>query len=954
MFEVTLSQIFVAAMVVSQVLTDPANIKTHFDPQTEQEQAVAVLRKGCPAIIQQLGAEMGMELTVEQSGISELLNLFISSGQELPIPGLKAATLDVAFRKFCKGENVNDPAINMSAIINEYNNSLDRLPDVSKIKGYKLPQSTVVLDVFGNRFTEVYKDRNRRIWIPLNEIPPHVVMAFISAEDTRFRSHKGVDIRGIVRAYMNNKSKSEAEARRRPEGGSTITQQVIKNLLVGGVLANGSARADDELTEGTRGGASLGPGDEITAARKIREMVLAAQLENVLGKEGVLELYLNYVFLGRSSWGVEMAALSYFGKSIRQVDKLEAAILAGLTKGPNYFNPEVFPDRFRGRTAYVLSQMLKLSNNGEQKFLTRPEHDDARKKIDAFDPHKTDSPVKLVDFEGPRSKGSFYFISDIINDSAIGLGDKQLTDSPYVVKTTIHPKLQPIAESAVQESLAEYEISTGRVKWSGPEKNIQSEIEKFAEENPDQNAANAWHKVLQQTKAPLYDVHWPLAVVVQTGKNGVKVGLKDGRHVTLTSWSGSVAKSLKMYDVVHVKVTGNTAALRFRPKVQGAAIIIENRSGRVLALAGGFSYALDHYNRATSMIRQPGSTVKPLTYLAALQAGMRPTTLIPDEALSFPSLVRNQPEWHVGPGSGRMLSLRQGLERSNNQVTARLLYQIGRGNPAAGLDTIQDLCMETKLCNSRPFRGFPFVLGAHDIRLIDLASFYSTIANDGVRARPYYVESIALQGQEVFNAAHTFRDGLTQIASVSAANFREVKSMLQGVLARGTATKISRLAPYIGGKTGTTNRGKDVWFVGFTNDITIATWVGYDKARALGNGCANDANDRCSDPATGGKIALPIFEKIISKISDERAYKDAPLVALNAPHPELAVAGLEPREENDEQRGFGNWWPEPQQPRYEQRRPYWAPPEDYDDYRRQRYQQQQRRGQPWWSPFGSY
>jgi membrane carboxypeptidase/penicillin-binding protein len=369
-------------------------------------------------------------------------------------------------------------------------------------------------------------------------------------------------------------------------------------------------------------------------------------------------------------------------------------------------------------------------------------------------------------------------------------------------------------------------------------------------------------------RLPLYDVHWTPAVVVeiQAGKKGAasQVGLSDGRIVSLALDSRTQRK-LKIHDVVLVHLSGGKgkagarAQLRIRPEVQGAVAVLENKTGRILAMAGGFSYPLSQLNRTTQAARQPGSTIKPLTYLAALGKGLQPDTLVSDDEITLRPLGARarggrEPEYwspkNYGGGGGGILTLRAALENSRNRATVHLLDGGIELKPEASLNRICDLAVEAQIYRECQ-RVYPLVLGAQPVRPIDLAAFYAAIANEGTRPAPYAVESIERDGQNIFR--HQAR--LVAIKSVDPAAFYQLKTLLQGVVARGTARAIARLSPYVAGKTGTSEDENDVWFVGFTNDVTVAVWIGYDNAggrrRTLGSG------------STGGGVAVPLFDPII-------------------------------------------------------------------------------------------
>ena len=319
--ETLLVKIFATALALSQVTTAPEAITTRFDREADQPRVTALLRAGC--------THMRKAFDIEDINLDELIATAMDDpqamGESKAFRGINFADLLTAYREFCKNEQVPTPAVDLTEVIDFYNKALTDLPDHSKLKGLKLPGASVVLDRRGERFAEVFEENQRRVWVVLADIPEQVQKAFVAAEDKRFYEHKGIDERGLIRAFIGNLAQSG-----RPQGGSTITQQVVKNLLVG---------------------------EELTYERKIREMVVASRVEHALSKAEILELYLNSVYLGRGSWGIELAARSYFGKTAKDLSLEEGALLAGLTKGPNYFSPDRHPGRAQERLAYVLSRL---------------------------------------------------------------------------------------------------------------------------------------------------------------------------------------------------------------------------------------------------------------------------------------------------------------------------------------------------------------------------------------------------------------------------------------------------------------------------------------------------------------------------------------------------------------------------------------------------------------------
>ena len=862
--DLILVKIFATALALSEVMTQPQDVKTRFDPAADQEKVVQILRAGC--------AHMRKAFDIESINVDDLITTALND-QKAVGAGMKAfhginfADLNVAYHRFCKNENVGTSVVDLGQVIEFFNDAAADLPDHMRLKGRKLPSMSTILDGKGASFADVFEPGNRRIWVSLDDIPDSVQKAFVAAEDRRFYQHHGVDERGIIRAFMGNLGESG-----RPQGGSTITQQVVKNLLVG---------------------------EDVTYERKIREIIVASRVESTLSKAEILELYLNSAYLGRSSWGVQMAARSYFGKSAKALTLGEGAMLAGLLKGPNFFNPDRRPERARERLGYVLGRMQEdgvISPEQKSEALAAPP------KIVALDRQRRDSGFHFVDFLGREAKAD---------------GIESLTAQPYTVHSTINATLQRDTEAALQEGLAHYEIEAGRVQFHGPEANIAEAVQKLSESNragapgPAADAAPgappAWQQALANVHLPLYDVHWEPAVILKSGKRGdegLRVGLADGRILPLSTPGLANRRSLNQYDVVYVRVIGGEARggdgrsrarttpaqaqLRVRPTVQGATLVLENKTGRILAMAGSFSYPLSQLNRTSQTQRQPGSAIKPLTYLTALQKGLQPNTLIPDEPLTLPPIgsrgigaydtgvisraftsAREEDYWtprNYGYTTGGLYTLRRGLENSVNIVTAHLLDGGIEADPEKSLDDICATAVAAKIYTDC-VRYYPFVLGAQPVRMIDLAAFYAAVANEGARPQPHAIDSIEVGGNTIYQYPNT--PPPTIGAAADHTSFYQLKTILQGVVARGTARAISALSPYVAGKTGTTEDSVDGWFIGFTNDVTIAVWVGYDngdgKRRSLGS------------TETGARLSLPIFEPIINAVWSENIAPKAPL-----------------------------------------------------------------------------
>src|SRR5215813_12097536 len=845
-----LIKIFATALAFSQVATTPDRVKTEFDPIQDRQQVVSVLRAGC--------AQMRKAFDIEDLNVDDLIATAMDdpdavAGGHAAFRGINIKDLHVAYRQFCKNETVANSPVDVGEVIEFYNRTLSDLPDHKRLKGMRLPGTSEVLDIKGERFAEVSEPDQRRIWVDLADIPVHVRKAFVAAEDKRFYQHKGIDERALIRAFIGNLAQSG-----RPQGGSTITQQVVKNLLVG---------------------------EDVTYERKLREMVLAARLDQPLTKQEILELYLNSAYLGRASWGLGMAARTYFGKSVQTLTVAEGALLAALTKGPSYFNPDRHPDRAKERFAYVIGRMQEDGVIGADQALS--------------------GMPRLVSVDRARRDSGFHFVDQIGREAKTIAGIEGLTVDSYTVRSTINPALQRAVETSLQDGLALYELNSGRTQFQGAEANLAQAVSRIEAERKASDPP-AWRQALEGARLPLYDVHWLTAIVVEKsavrgGGETFKVGLADGRILPLSVGRSSAQRILKLHDVIFVRLVdakgkNARAELRVRPTVQGAAVVLENKTGRTLAMAGGFSYPLSQLNRATQSQRQPGSALKPLTYLAALQSGLQPNTYVRDESITLPpidGLARSRVEDYWTPknydgGASGIITLRHALENSKNLATVNLLECGIESTPERSLDRICALAMEAQIYKEC-VRYYPFVLVAQPVLPIDLAAFYAAIPNEGMRPTPYTIESIEQRGRRVYQHA----PALTEIGSADRVSFYQLKTMLQGVLQRGTARSIAAMAPYVAGKTGTSDNENDVWFVGFTNDVTVAVWVGYDNAdgkrRTLGAG------------QTGGSTAVPIFQSIIQAVWAHHA----PRVALSPPSPEARRNLVALRVESDEDGGKG-------------------------------------------------
>ena len=822
---VILIKMFATALALGQVTTRPDAVRTQFDPVHDRAEVVQILKDGC--------AHMRKAFDVEDLNLDDLIETALQdpqavTGEIKAFRGINFDDLHIAYKQFCTNDVVEDSPFDIGQVIEFYNQAAAELPDHMKLKGLKLPGTSVVLDGKGERFAELFESDHRRVWVPLSEIPEYVQQAFIAAEDKRFFQHKGIDERGLIRAFISNLAQPG-----RPQGGSTITQQVAKNLLVG---------------------------DDVSYERKIREMIVAARIDKSLSKGEILEVYLNSIFLGRGSWGIDMAARSYFKKPASALSLTEGAFLAAMAKGPAYFSPDRSPERARVRYAYVLKRMQE-DNVGEAEQLGA----------------LAGALPRIVPHERPRRETGFHFVDHLMREARTLVGMQSLTVESYTVRSTINQKLQRATEAALQEGLARYEIRAQRMTFAGPETNLGEIVARVDTEQRTRAQRRGrprpvWQVALQNARLPLYDVQWPPAIVIEkraeaSGKSLIRIGLRDGRTMPLVVPESVDVSKLKLNDVIYVKIADGKSArgadgrmktelhaeLRVRPKVQGAALVLENKTGRILAMVGGFSYPMSQLNRTTQALRQPGSSIKPIVYLAALHKGLQPNTLVQDSGVTLPPIPGVTTHYwspkNYDSSSWGTMTLRRALENSKNMVTARLLDGGIDKDPRRSLELVCELAVQAKIYGEC-MRNYPFVLGAQALRMIDLAGFYAAIANEGARVTPYTIDSIEQNGRTVYRHRTTTP---TVLAGGDRAAFYQLRTILEGVVTRGTATSMKQHAQYIGGKTGTTDNENDAWFVGFTSDVTVAVWVGYDNAggkRTLGQG------------ETGGKVAVPIVEPI--------------------------------------------------------------------------------------------
>lgn len=688
------------------------------------------------------------------------------------------------------------------------------LPDAGDLVDYRPPTSTRAYAWDGTLIGEF--SRERRIFMPYDNIPPHLALAFLAAEDRSFFKHKGVDPAGLARAI--GLAVPSLIQGRRLQGGSTITQQVAKNVL----LTN-----------------------DVTLGRKFKEALIARRLEQTLTKQQILELYLNEIWLGYRSFGVGAAAYNYFGKSINDVSLSEAAYLAALPKGPDNYHPIRRKAQAIARRNWVLDQMA------EAKWIT-PE---AAAQAKAEDLVVQAAPVRT------RYRDADYFVEEVRRQGRALLGDR-LDSGGLYVRTTLDPDVQSHARRALMNGLEVYDRRHG---WRGA----------FARTT----YGPGWEAAAGGFRAPSERRDWEVAIVTESGGRGVRIETrKDAARGWLAptdvAWARG-GKGLNVGDLVFVSpAAGGGFRLRQIPAVNGALVVVEPVTGRVLALVGGYSFSLSNFNRATQARRQPGSTFKPFVYATALENGYTPASTVLDSPIRVAGRDGEawSPENYSRSYYGAM-QLRRGLELSRNTMTVRLAQGVG-------MKKVRDTAVRMGVV-PRMQPVLAMALGAGETTPLAITSAYAAFVNGGRRVEPHLIELVqdpkgrtilkadsrdCPRCDAVFTGAESPRiaPGGEQVLDPITAY--QVTSMLQGVVQRGTASVVSSLGRPIAGKTGTTNDYRSAWFIGYTPQMVVGVFVGFDDNRSLGEG------------ESGTRAAVPIFMDFM-----KGAAQDLPKTDFKAP-----------------------------------------------------------------------
>ena len=718
------------------------------------------------------------------------------------------------------------------------------LPDYESLAKYEPPVMTRIHAHDGSLISEFA--RERRIFVPINTIPKRVIAAFLSAEDRRFYDHGGIDFQGVARAVFAAIEAKFRGSHKNLQGASTITQQVAKNFL----LTN-----------------------ERSMERKVKEAILAIRIERAYSKDKILELYLNEIYLGLNSYGVAAAGLTYFNKELNDLTIEEAAYLAALPKAPNNYHPFKFKEKATTRRDWIIGQM---ADNG----YIKPEEAAAAKKI-PLTPNLRSTGAHISTAE--------FFAEEVRRSLLTQYGEDKLYGGGMSVRTTLDPKLQQIARRALIDGLVKFDRTQG---WRGPLSKI--------------DISGDWGVPLGSIDSPSDIQPWRLGVVLEAQKGKAIVGLKPARQQDGTlvkdreavelpleemKWAKVPVKKTEAKavtdlvapgDVVYVapkdpaNIKGTWTLVQI-PEIGGGLVAMDPHTGRVLAVAGGFSFAMSQFDRVIQAKRQPGSSFKPFVYAAAIDNGYKPTSIILDAPIEIeqgPGQDIWKPENYEKKESAGPSTLRFGVEHSRNQMTVRLAQELG-------MPIITEYAKRFGIYDDL-LPVLAMSLGAGETTLLKMATAYCMLANGGREVKSTLIDRIQDRwGRTVWRhderqcmgctaekwagqAEPDLIDDRKQIVDPQTAY--QMTSILEGVVQRGTATVLKSLNRPIAGKTGTTNEEKDVWFIGYTPDMVVGVFVGYDTPKPLGKG------------NTGGAIAAPIFGDFMKE-----ALGDTPPAPFRAP-----------------------------------------------------------------------
>ena len=715
----------------------------------------------------------------------------------------------------------------------------ENLPDYEQLKTYNPITTTRIYASDGSLISEFSKEK--RVFVEIKHIPQNLINAFLSAEDANFYKHSGVDFLAIIRTSITN-TLGAISGEGSLGGASTITQQVVKNFLL------------------TR---------ERTWQRKIKEAILAYRISKEFSKDRILELYLNQIYLGSGAYGVEAASQVYFNKSIGEISLQEMALLATLPKAPSKLDPKKNIDKAKNRRDWVLQRMY------EEKFITKQELEIAIQE-----------PILIASQEKNNTNKESSFFSDSVKKELSTLyGSNHVFEDGIVVSTTLNPQLQDIALKSFVNGIEEYDRKHG---YRGPLRRI--------------DITGNWHSLLLEFNIEkLYQPTWQKAVVLTVEKDLITIGLENNNigniELATTKWAkpyktidnrGPVPKKMSdifaIGDVILVELLAtkpNFYTLRQIPEVNGGFVVINPHNGKVLAMSGGYVDSPNQFNRATQAMRQPGSTMKTFGYIAALENGLNPASVIIDEEISFNQGIGMSP-YTPSNYSGRFYgptTLRNALEQSFNVTAVRMANNVG-------LDKVAEVVKRFQV-NDNPQKIYSLVLGSTETTVMRMATAYAMMVNGGKKITPALIEKIQDRfGKTIYRLDSRACDGckvfdLRKIPSdlpmpnlsdnrqiiTDAATAYQITSMLQGVVERGTAGRAKSIGKIVAGKTGTTNNSIDSWFVGFSPDLVMAVYVGFDTPKTLGR------------EETGSSVSLPIFINFMKE-----ALKNTPSTPFRIPN----------------------------------------------------------------------
>jgi len=707
------------------------------------------------------------------------------------------------------------------------------LPNYDALAKYEPPVTTRIHAGDGQMLAEYA--RERRLYAPVSTIPDLMIRAILSAEDKNFYEHSGIDMQGVFRAVLINVR--NAQNSRRLVGASTITQQVAKNFLLN---------------------------SERTIERKLKEALLALRIEQAFSKDQILELYLNKIYLGLGSYGVAAASLNYFSKPLDELSIAQMAYLAALPKAPSTYHPFRQTKRALIRRNWVIDRMLENGHITEQQAQVQK---------------ATGLEVSLRPY-GARLFAADSFAEEVRRQVISLYGEKKLYEGGLSVRTTLNPQMQIWARNALVDGLVAYDRRKG---WRGAVANI--------------NTQGDWGAKISKIKALSDIAPWRLAVVLEVLDEQVKIGLQPQTQTSgelskerLTAeialeemlwarkeipsdkggWVGEKIKKasdvLKSGDVIYVApVEKNQTQWRLMqvPKVDGGIVALDPHTGRIYALVGGFSYASSEFNRVVQAKRQPGSAFKPFVYAAALDQGYTPSSLVMDAPLAIDqgnSLGVWRPKNYGGKFYGPS-TLRKGLELSRNVMTVRLAQDMG-------MDTVADYAGRFGIYdNLSPVLSMS--LGAGETTLLKMTAGFGMLVNGGKKITPTLIDRIQDRyGRTIFRHDKRPCNGcavpswqgqdepeLVDVRSqvIDPHTAYQITSMLEGVVQRGTGSVVKAVGKPLGGKTGTTNEEKDAWFVGFSPDLAVGVFIGFDTPSPMGRG------------STGGQLAAPVFRDFMMK-----------------------------------------------------------------------------------------